>query len=117
LARRRLGDVQGAIEDFNVAIQIDPQDADPYYNRGISRSDLGDKQGAIEDFNQAIARNTNHALVYYDRGLVRATVGDKQGAIKDFQQSAKLCLDQGKLSCYKDAQYQIGRLQQNPPRP
>ncbi|WP_309228804.1 serine/threonine-protein kinase [Microcoleus sp. FACHB-831] len=117
LARRRLGDVQGAIEDFNVAIQIDPQDADPYYNRGISRSELGDKQGAIEDFNQAIARNTNHALVYYDRGLVRASVGDKQGAIKDFQQSAKLCLDQGKLSCYKDAQYQIGRLQQSPPRP
>lgn len=111
LARRRIGDFQGAIEDYNVAIRIEPKDADPYYNRGLARFDLGENQGALSDFNQAIQLNPNHALVYYDRGLVRSELKDKQGAIEDFQQSAKLCLDEGRLSCYKDAQYQLAQLQ------
>lgn len=110
LARRRKGDIAGAIEDYNVAIRINPKDADPYYNRGLARSELGEKQGALEDFTQAVRFNPNHALAYYDRGLVRAELGDKQAAIEDFQQSGKLCLNQGKLNCYKDAQYQISRL-------
>lgn len=111
LARRRDGDIQGAIEDYNIGIRINPQDADPYYNRGLARSDLGEKQGALEDFSQAIRLNPSHALAYYDRGLVYADLGNKQAAIEDFQQSAKLCLTQGKLNCYKDAQYQMTRVQ------
>lgn len=110
LARRRKGDLQGAIEDYNIGIRINPQDADPYYNRGLTRADLGERQGALEDFSQAIRLNPTHALAYYDRGIVRIGLGDRRGAIEDLQQSAKLCLNQGKLDCYKDAQYQITKL-------
>ncbi len=110
LARRRNGDIQGAIEDYNIGIRMNPQDADPYYNRGLARADLGEKHGALEDFSEAIRLNPTHALAYYDRGIVRVGMGDRRGAIEDFQQSAKLCLNQGKLDCYKDAQYQITKL-------
>ena len=39
--------IQGAIEDYNKAIEINPQYADAFNNRGNVKNDLGDKQGAI----------------------------------------------------------------------
>lgn len=110
LARRRFGDNQGAIADFNTAIGLDPQDAEPYYNRGLVRQQLGDHPGAIADFSAAIARNPQHILAYYDRGISRSKKGERDGAIADFQKASTLCLDAGRLSCYQDAQYQLGQL-------
>ena len=46
-------DYEGAILDLTQAIKIDPNYADAYGFRGMSRSKLGDEQGAILDFNQA----------------------------------------------------------------
>jgi tetratricopeptide (TPR) repeat protein len=47
------GDKQGAIADYNQAINIKPDYALAYNNRGNAKYDLGDKQGAIADYNQA----------------------------------------------------------------
>ncbi len=117
LARFRLRDFRGAIEDFNISIRFNPQDADPYYNRGLVRYEMGDKQGAIADYNLAINLNPLHALVYYDRGLVYADLKDQAKAMSDFQLSAKLCSEQGRTGCYKDAQYQIDVLKTQKPTP
>ena len=46
-------DYKGAIEDFNEAIRLDPNNAIAYYNRGVARYSFKDYQGAIEDFRQA----------------------------------------------------------------
>jgi serine/threonine-protein kinase len=111
LANRRLGNLQAALKDFNIAIQLDPDDPDPFYNRGLTRWDLGEVEGTIEDLDKAIALNPNHALAYYDRGIARLKQGDQTGALTDLQQSAKLCIDEGRLGCYRDAQYQIQLIQ------
>ncbi|RFP57996.1 MAG: tetratricopeptide repeat protein [Limnothrix sp. CACIAM 69d] len=111
LAHRRAGNLQAALQDFNIAIQLQPDDPDPYYNRGLTRWDLGEVEGTIEDFNKAIELRPEHALVYYDRGVARLKQGDQTGALTDFQQSAKLCIDEGRLGCYRDAQYQIQQIQ------
>jgi tetratricopeptide (TPR) repeat protein/S1-C subfamily serine protease len=87
--RNELGDKQGAIDDYNQAIKINPNDAQAYYNRGVVRDDLGDKQGAIDDYNLAIKINPNYALAYYNRGIVRNELGDKPGAIDDYTQAIK----------------------------
>jgi regulator of sirC expression with transglutaminase-like and TPR domain len=78
---------------------------------------MGDKQGAIADYNLAINLNPLHALVYYDRGLVYIDLKDKVKAIADFELSAKLCSEQGRTGCYKDAQYQIDVLKTQKPTP
>jgi serine/threonine-protein kinase len=111
LVRRRIGDTRGAIEDFNIAIRLDPLDADPYYNRGLARYELGDRMGAIADYTEAIQRNPDHVFAYYDRAGIYAADNNLAAALDDFQQAAKLCLDAGRTRCYEDAQYQIRQLQ------
>jgi Flp pilus assembly protein TadD len=48
-----LGDLKGAIADFNQALLLNPNFPEAYQNRGISRNALGDKQGAITDLKTA----------------------------------------------------------------
>ena len=54
LARYESGDYEGAIADFNKAIELNPEFALTYNKRGIVKCELEDYEGAISDFNQAI---------------------------------------------------------------
>jgi Flp pilus assembly protein TadD len=47
------GDYNGAKTDFWKAIQIDPNNAEAYYGRGIAKYKLGDKSGACLDLRKA----------------------------------------------------------------
>ena len=38
-----IGDPEGAISDQNKAIDLDPDEVDPYINRGIAEESLGKK--------------------------------------------------------------------------
>ncbi|MGL6283987.1 MAG: tetratricopeptide repeat protein, partial [Microcoleaceae cyanobacterium] len=66
----------------------------------------------IADYVQALRINPNYAGAYYGRALVRENLGDKSGAIEDLEKAGKLSLEQGRSGGYKDAQYQIKRLQE-----
>ncbi len=46
-------DFQGAIEQYNQAIDNYPQYAEAYTNRAIAKAQLGDESGAIADLEQA----------------------------------------------------------------
>ena len=95
------GDYQGAIADYNQAIQIKPDDATAYYNRGIAKKNLGDYQGAIGDYNQAIkiqpdysyAYNNRGSYAYNNRGSAKYELGDYQGAIADYNQAIQFKSD------------------------
>ena len=104
-------DYQGSLQDYNIAIQIEPNSPDPYYNRGLTRQALNDLTGAMADFSQAIALDPNYVFAMYDRGLLQAELGNHAAALADLRQASQLCLDLGRTGCYDDAQYQITRLQ------
>ena len=47
------------LQTLTKAIELNPNDAKAYYNRGLAKSDLQDYKGAIADFNKAIELNPN----------------------------------------------------------
>ena len=53
------------MEDYNKAINLNPNDAGFYYNRGILYHDMEKYENAMEDYNKAINLNPNFANSYY----------------------------------------------------
>jgi tetratricopeptide (TPR) repeat protein len=89
----KAGDKQGALEDLNQAIKLQPDLVEAYQDRGLVRLQLGDKRGALADFTQALKLKPDEVEVYNARGLIRHDLGDYQGASADFTQSLKLKSD------------------------
>ncbi len=88
------GDFKGAIADYTKAIEINPQYADAYNNRGAAKYSLKDTQGAIADYNKAIEINPQLALAYYNRGNAKHGLRDQPGACADYKKAVSLG-DQG----------------------
>jgi tetratricopeptide (TPR) repeat protein len=63
------------IEDFDKAIELYPDTAFSYTDRGVSYGKLGQYQQAIEDFDKAIQLQPGDAAAYYNRGLVYDHLG------------------------------------------
>ena len=81
---------QEAIVRYDRAIELNPQDAYAYNNRGVTKSDSGDHQGAIADFDEAINLNPRLAEAFYNRGVTKSDSGDHQEAIADFDEAINL---------------------------
>lgn len=84
-----------AVQYYNQALSLNPNNPDVYYNRGVAHFSLGGLQTALQDFDQTIQLQPNRAAAYGNRGAVRSALGDRQGAISDCQQAIKLFKAQG----------------------
>lgn len=93
LAKAQSNDFKGAIIDFTMAIQLNPQLVEAFYNRGSAKFRLQDNRGAIDDFNKAASINPNFVQAYYNRGVVKVQLQDYQGALTDFNKTIELQSD------------------------
>ncbi|ABM79602.1 Hypothetical protein P9303_28721 [Prochlorococcus marinus str. MIT 9303] len=89
-AKDALNDYQGAISDLNKALEINPQYAPAYENRGNAKKKLKDYQGAITDYNKAIEINPQHTGPFNNRGNTKKQLKDYQGAIADYNKAIEL---------------------------
>jgi TPR repeat/Tetratricopeptide repeat len=87
LQKYNQGDLESAIEDYNKALDINPQDAEAYYNRGNAKYNQGDLETAIEDYNKAIDINPKYANAYNNRGDAKSKQGDLDSAIEDYNKA------------------------------
>ena len=93
LAKAQANEFKGAIIDFNMSIELNPQFSEAYYNRGSAKFRLQDNKGAIEDFNKAITINPTFTQAYYNRGVVKFQLQDYKGALPDFNRTIELQSD------------------------
>ena len=80
-------DYQGAITDYNNAIERDPNYDSAYFLRGITKFQSGDLQSALTDYNKAIEINANFFIAYFNRGILKSNLGDKEGAVSDYNKA------------------------------
>ena len=75
MARRALGDLKGAIDDFNQALRSAPPHLVPRFlrQRGLARQALGDAGNALADLSAALAAAPRNAAapLYFDRAGIR----------------------------------------------
>ena len=81
---------QNAIIYYNKAIQLNPDFAATYNNRGVAKKNLQDYTGAITDYNKAIQLNPEDAKAYLNRGVAKNDLQDYTGAITDYNKAIQL---------------------------
>ena len=59
-----IGDTEGAINDQDKAIDIDPEEVDPYINRGIAEESLGMWLKAKKDYLYVISKDNDLSLIH-----------------------------------------------------
>jgi tetratricopeptide (TPR) repeat protein len=76
LVRARLGDLDGAIEDYTKAVALGSVGGDVHYSRGLAHMAKRDYRAAIADFTTALSANPRHAEALFARGSARWLAGD-----------------------------------------
>jgi tetratricopeptide (TPR) repeat protein len=90
IARWRLSDLHAAVDDFNAALRLSPEEAMIYNNRGNVLLELRHYDEAAKDFSQAIALIPNYGQAFNNRGNARFLLGDHAGAIADYSKAVAL---------------------------
>ena len=81
---------KGAIEDFDIAIELDSSQAGTYDNRASAKEFLGDLLGALNDYNKAIQIAPTNSEFYTHRGLLYRKMKDFDNAMKDFDKAIEI---------------------------
>lgn len=121
LSRLDEGNLKEAIADFNHSLELEPKNAEAYFNRGVAYAYQEPTRGgsnasdplkqAIADYTLAIKANPGYADAYYNRGIAHLENNDKPGAIADFQKAAELYQKLGRKDDYQQSLKKIKELQ------
>ena len=81
------GQLDAAIEWFDKALAVNPQDANAMRDKGASLSEKGQKEAAIEWFDKALAVNPKDAAAMCQRGVSLSKKGQEEAAIEWFDKA------------------------------
>ena len=90
IEKAKNGDLDGAMADFDRAIELNPKDDAPYYNRAQAKRLKKDTAGAIADYTRAIELGSTNPAAYNNRGNARSENNDRDGAIADYTRAIEL---------------------------
>jgi tetratricopeptide (TPR) repeat protein len=80
------GDLDKAVADYKMILQIDPAFKDAHYNMGyINLVYLKNYRQAVAEFSDAIRLGKYYVEAYYNRGLSYEKLGDKAAAEADYK--------------------------------
>jgi hypothetical protein len=76
--------------EFNAAIELNPDNADAYFNRGDAYDEIGEYEKAIADYSKAIELKPGDALAYFNRGNAYGEIREYGKAIADYSRVVEL---------------------------
>jgi tetratricopeptide (TPR) repeat protein len=79
-----------AIQDYTQAIELDPEDATAYSNRGLAYADSHDYARAIQDYDRAIELDPEDAAAYYNASCAYALMQDPAQACEWLEKAIAL---------------------------
>ena len=75
---------QGALDDYNRALEIDTGNVEIWLGRGLTREKLKDFKGAFADYTKAIDLKENYAKAWLNRGNVLLKLERYDDAVEDY---------------------------------
>lgn len=81
-----MNDIEGALLDYNKAIELDPNNADSYNNRADFYLQIKDFDNALKDANKSIELGGEY-FSYVTRGEIFMAMNNYIDAINDFTQA------------------------------
>ncbi|TAF07886.1 MAG: tetratricopeptide repeat protein [Nostocales cyanobacterium] len=101
LAYFELQNLPEAMNNFNLAIDLNSDDDRAYFNRGCICGRSGDNLGAKYDFSQVIRLNPSNAQAYLNRGIANYNLGYYQRAIADLETASEYFRKQEQTLAYR----------------
>ena len=92
-----MGNPRRAIQDFDISINLNPDDALAYANRGLAYYSLGDSERAIQDYDETIRLAPMNVLTYANRSLAYMTLGLDPEALADAERAIELGVEPTRL--------------------
>lgn len=77
------------LRNYNKVIELNPEFAYAYFNRGNIKYSQNDYRSAILDYNEAIKQNPTFYEAYYNRALARFQIKDKEKALDDMRKAGE----------------------------
>jgi tetratricopeptide (TPR) repeat protein len=75
---------------YDKTIEVNPDSADAYYERGDAYAEVGKYGQAIDDYSKAIELAPGHALAYFNRAYAYGEIGEYDKAIADYSKAIEL---------------------------
>lgn len=102
-------DLQGAIDDYDKAIELQRDFAYAYANRGKAYQLLKDYKTALKDFDMCIKYAPSYIEGYKERAYTKRQLEDFYGAIDDYNASLTIEPNNGEVLAYRGyLKYKLG---------
>lgn len=90
IAEHGLGRNADSVGHWSQYITKYPDEATPFYNRGLAHRDANEPQAAIQDFSTYVQRKPRDGDGFYQRGALENNLGNRTAALKDLKEALRL---------------------------
>jgi Flp pilus assembly protein TadD len=105
------GDTEGAIQEFQRALCLDPANVNVHNSLGVCHAVRGDYEQALAQFSTAAALDDKDYMAAYNIGMVHRLLGRRETALESLERAVALRADLFEIL------FQIGTLQMELARP
>lgn len=84
------GKYELALKSFEKVIELDPDNAQTWFNKGVTLGELGRHDDAFKAYEKAIKLNPDNAWAWFNRACAYSLKGDKRNALQNLSKAIEL---------------------------